>query len=461
MVSRFCTPREQKRILNDLENGQVDVLIGTHRLLQQDVLFPDLGLLVIDEEQRFGVAQKEKIKRWKTGVDVLTLSATPIPRTLHLALVNGRDMSVIESPPEERLPVETYVAEYNPGMIKEALEREMRRGGRIYYVHNRVLGLENIAADLRSLVPGINIRIAHGQMSEDMLEDAMIAFYEGSCDVLLSTSIIENGLDVPLANTIIIDGAENFGLSQLYQMRGRVGRSSRLAYAYFVYKRNRALSEVAEKRLQAIRDFTELGAGFKIAMRDLEIRGAGNLLGAQQHGHIAGVGFAAYCDMLERTIRKLKDGVEDGIPEPDPVLEISVDGYIPDDYIADPRYKLELYRRFAGLDYGEKDDLLDEIIDRFGEPPEEVEVLWRVACLRALCRLLHIRGISVKPGELRITFAENAAIDPNALMQLISEQQQYMNFKSGAQAQLIFRTVKLKTDSLTWLEKNLPRLAFD
>ena len=461
MVSRFCTPREQKRILNDLENGQVDVLIGTHRLLQQDVLCPDLGLLVIDEEQRFGVAQKEKIKRWKTGVDVLTLSATPIPRTLHLALVNGRDMSVIESPPEERLPVETYVAEYNPGMIKEALEREMRRGGRIYYVHNRVLGLENIAADLRSLVPGINIRIAHGQMSEDMLEDAMIAFYEGSCDVLLSTSIIENGLDVPLANTIIIDGAENFGLSQLYQMRGRVGRSSRLAYAYFVYKRNRALSEVAEKRLQAIRDFTELGAGFKIAMRDLEIRGAGNLLGAQQHGHIAGVGFAAYCDMLERTIRKLKDGVEDGIPEPDPVLEISVDGYIPDDYIADPRYKLELYRRFAGLDYGEKDDLLDEIIDRFGEPPEEVEVLWRVACLRALCRLLHIRGISVKPGELRITFAENAAIDPNALMQLISEQQQYMNFKSGAQAQLIFRTVKLKTDSLTWLEKNLPRLAFD
>lgn len=461
MVSRFCSPKEQKRILNDLENGQVDVLIGTHRLLQSDVLFPDLGLLVIDEEQRFGVAQKEKIKRWKTGVDVLTLSATPIPRTLHLALVNGRDMSVIESPPEERLPVETYVAEYNPGMIKEALERELRRGGRVYYVHNRVVGLENIAANLRALVPGISIRIAHGQMPEDMLEDAMIAFYEGSCDVLLSTSIIENGLDVPLANTIIIDGAENFGLSQLYQMRGRVGRSSRLAYAYFVYKRNRALSEIAEKRLQAIRDFTELGAGFKIAMRDLEIRGAGNLLGAQQHGHIAGVGFAAYCDMLERTIRKLKDGVEDGVPEPDPVLEISVDGYIPDDYIADPRYKLELYRRFAELDYAERGDLLDEIIDRFGEPPEEVEVLWRVACLRALCRRLRIRGISVKPGELRITFAEHAAIDPAALMQIISEQQQYMNFKSGVQAQLVFRTVKLKTDGLTWLEKNLPRLDFN
>lgn len=458
MVSRFCTPKEQKRILDALEKGQVDVLIGTHRVLQSDVLFSDLGLLVIDEEQRFGVAQKEKIKKWKTGIDVLTLSATPIPRTLHLALVNGRDMSVIESPPEERLPVETYVAEYNPGMIKEALERELRRGGRVYYVHNKITGLENIANALRALVPGINIRIAHGQMREDMLEDAMIAFYEGSCDVLLSTSIIENGLDVPLANTIIIDGAENFGLSQLYQMRGRVGRSSRLAYAYFVYKRNRALSEIAEKRLKAIRDFTELGAGFKIAMRDLEIRGAGNLLGAQQHGHIAGIGFAAYCDMLERTIRKLKDGIEESVQEPDPVLEINVDGYIPDDYIADPRYKLELYRRFAELDYAEKGDLMDEIIDRFGEPPQEVEVLWRVACMRALCRLMHIRGISVKQGEIRITFAENAAINPDMLMKIISENQPYMNFKSGAQTQLIFRTIKLKIDALSWLEKNMPRL---
>lgn len=461
MVSRFCSTKEQKNILNSLENGQVDILIGTHRLLQPDVLFPDLGLLVIDEEQRFGVAQKEKIKKWKTGVDVLTLSATPIPRTLHLALVNGRDMSVIESPPEERLPVETYVAEYSSGMIKEALEREMKRGGRVYYVHNKVAGLERIAKELRDLVPGIAICIAHGQMPEYMLEDAMIAFYEGSCDVLLSTSIIENGLDVPLANTIIIDGAENFGLSQLYQMRGRVGRSSRLAYAYFVYKKNKALSEIAEKRLAAIRDFTELGAGFKIAMRDLEIRGAGNLLGAQQHGHIAGIGFAAYCDMLERTIKKLKDGIEEGLPEPDPVLEIKIDGYIPDDYIADPRYKLELYRRFAGLSYEEKDDLLDEIIDRFGEPPEEVESLWRVACLRALCRRLNIRGISVRSGEIRITFAENAAVNPDVLMKIISEHQNYMNFKMGIQAQLVFRTIKLKEDALTWLEKNLPRLMMD
>ena len=284
MLSRFRTGNEQKQVLAKMEKGQVDVLIGTHRILQPDIQFPDLGLLIIDEEQRFGVAQKEKMKKWTTGVDVLTLSATPIPRTLHMALVKGKDMSVIESPPEDRLPVETYVAEYNDGMIKEALEREIRRGGRIYYVHNRVQGLEAIAKHLHDLVPGISIRIAHGQMPEDMLEDAMIGFYEGTFDLLLCTTIIENGLDVPLANTIIIDGAENFGLSQLYQMRGRVGRSSRLAYAYFVYKRQRVLSEIAQKRLQAIRDFTELGAGFKIAMRDLEIRGAGNLLGAEQHG---------------------------------------------------------------------------------------------------------------------------------------------------------------------------------
>ena len=228
MLNRFCSTKEQKRILQNLEDGRVDILIGTHRLLQSDIHFPDLGLLIIDEEQRFGVAQKEKIKKWRTGIDVLTLSATPIPRTLHMALVNGRDMSVIESPPEDRLPVETYVSEYNDGMIKEAIERELRRGGRVYYVHNRVGGLEAIAGKLRKMVPGLNIKIAHGQMNEDMLEDAMVTFYEGGCDVLLCTTIVENGLDVPLANTIIIDGAENFGLSQLYQMRGRVGRSSRL-----------------------------------------------------------------------------------------------------------------------------------------------------------------------------------------------------------------------------------------
>ncbi|MBR5797122.1 MAG: transcription-repair coupling factor, partial [Phascolarctobacterium sp.] len=459
LLNRFCTPKETRRILQDLEDGKVDILIGTHRLLQADVLFPDLGLLIIDEEQRFGVAQKEKIKKWRTGIDVLTLSATPIPRTLHMALVNGRDMSVIETPPEDRLPVETFVAEYNDGMIKEALERELRRGGRIYYVHNRVNGLELIAARLRKLVPGISIKVAHGQMNEYMLEDAMISFYEGECDVLLSTTIIENGLDVPLANTIIIDGAENFGLSQLYQMRGRVGRSSRLAYAYFVYKPNKALSEIAEKRLQAIRDFTELGAGFKIAMRDLEIRGAGNLLGPEQHGHITGIGFAAYCEMLEQTIKRLKTGVEIAPPEPDPVLEIPAEAYIPDDYIADPRYKMELYRRFAEVEYVQRDDLMDEIIDRFGNPPEEVENLWRVAGLRGLCRLMKIRGINVRVGEIRITCSEQSLILPEALMKLMNACKGKLTYKQGKEPQLIYRTVGLNIDALAWLEKHLPALA--
>jgi len=458
MLSRFRTASEQKQVLAKMEAGQVDVLIGTHRILQPDIQFPDLGLLIIDEEQRFGVAQKEKMKKWTTGVDVLTLSATPIPRTLHMALVKGKDMSVIESPPEDRLPVETYVAEYNDGMIKEALEREIRRGGRIYYVHNRVQGLETIAKHLHDLVPGISIRIANGQMPEDMLEDAMIGFYEGQFDLLLCTTIIENGLDVPLANTIIIDGAENFGLSQLYQMRGRVGRSSRLAYAYFVYKRQRVLSEIAQKRLQAIRDFTELGAGFKIAMRDLEIRGAGNLLGAEQHGHIAGIGFAAYCSLLERTINAMKNGTEDAVPDPDPVLEITIDAYIPDDYIADPRYKMEIYRRCSELEYEYREDLLDEIIDRFGDPPIQVINLWRVATLRSLCRLLKISGISAKANEVRITFGEKSVANPVSVMNLVKEYSPNAQFKNGTRAQLIIRSPHLGKEPLEWLEKALTNM---
>ena len=456
MLSRFCTPAEGRKILQQLEAGQVDILIGTHRLLQEDVVFHDLGLLIIDEEQRFGVAQKEKIKKWKLGIDVLALSATPIPRTLHMALVNGRDMSVIESPPEDRLPVETYVAEYSDGMIKEALLREIRRGGRVYYVHNRVSGLGIIAAKLRKLVPGLNIRIAHGQMGEDMLEDAMLAFYKGECDVLLSTTIVENGLDVPLANTIIIDGAENFGLSQLYQMRGRVGRSSRLAYAYFVYRPNKVLSEVASKRLQAIRDFTELGSGFKIAMRDLEIRGAGNLLGPQQHGFIAGIGFAAYCAILEKTITTLKNGYDKSASEPDPILDLHLNAYIPDNYISDPRYKLELYRRLVELDYREGSDLMDEIIDRFGTPPEEMELLWRQAKIRALCRLLKIRGLSIRAGVIQISFAEKANVRPDIFMHLLEKNKYTMKFKGGSEPRLICRTAALKITPLEWLEQTLP-----
>ena len=460
LLNRFCTPKEQRTVLQEVADGKVDILIGTHRLLQPDVNFASLGLLIIDEEQRFGVAQKEKIKKWHLGIDVLSLSATPIPRTLHMALVNGRDMSVIESPPEDRLPVETYVSEYNDGMIKEALERELRRGGRIYYISNRVSALEPLAAKLRRLVPGISIKIAHGQMNEDALEDAMITFYEGGCDVLLCTTIVENGLDVPLANTIIIDGADNFGLSQLYQMRGRVGRSSRLAYAYFVYQPNKALSEIAEKRLQAIRDFTELGAGFKIAMRDLEIRGAGNLLGPQQHGHITGIGFAAYCEMLEKTIERLKNGKE-AEPEPEPVLEIQAEAYIPDSYIPDPRYKMELYRRFSELEYSQREDFLDEIIDRFGNPPPEVEMLWRLAALKGLCRVLKIRGVNVHQGIIRLTFGEKAQVNPEAVLKLLMQHPKTMTLKNGQEQQLTYRMGTSKQEPLAWLEQTLPALILE
>ena len=358
-------------------------------------------------------------------------------------------MSLIESPPEDRLPVETYVAEYDEGMIKEALERELRRGGRIYYIHNRVSGLPLIAERLQRLVPGINVRIGHGQMSEDRLEDAMMSFYEGSCDVLLCTTIVENGLDVPLANTIIVDGAENFGLSQLYQMRGRVGRSSRLAYAYFMYRKNKSLSEVAAKRLQAIRD---------IAMRDLEIRGAGNLLGPQQHGYIAGIGFAAYCDLLEQTIKRLRNGSLNMEREPDPILEIPLNAYIPDSYIANPRYKLELYRRFVDLAWGEEEDLMDEIIDRFGTPPEEVELLWRLAKVRAVCRKLRIRRINVRAGMIRITFAEHSEVNGEALVKMAEKNSRYMKLEPGREMALLFRTSSLEIEPLDWLEKNLVKL---
>lgn len=459
MATRFNTPKEQKQILESLAAGMVDVLIGTHRILQADVQFNDLGLLIIDEEQRFGVAQKEKIKKWRVGVDVLSLSATPIPRTLHTALVGSRDMSTIESPPEDRLPVETFVCEYNENMIREAIERELRRGGRIYYVHNRINGLEAIAGRLRKLIPGINIKTAHGRMSEEILEDAMISFYEGSCDLLLSTTIVENGLDVPLANTVIVDGAENFGLSQLYQIRGRVGRSSRLAYAYFVYRPGRALTEIAQKRLEAIRDFTELGAGFKIAMRDLEIRGAGNLLGPQQHGHIAGIGFALYCAMLEQTIAELNNKGAAVLREPEPVVEIPVEAYIPDEYIAEPRYKMELYRRLAELEYSQKEDLLDEIVDRFGEPPPEMERLWRVASLKGLCRMIGIRGINVHRGSVRITFGEQTAVDHEKFARMLQDSRGSLAYKDSAQPQLIYKFNGSSEEALLWLENNLPGLA--
>ena len=379
VLNRFRSYKEKKDILARTLTGDIDVLIGTHSLLNKKVKFKDLGLLVVDEEQRFGVAQKEKWKAWAANIDVLSLSATPIPRTLHMSLVNLREMCVIETPPTDRFPVQTYVTEYDARIVSDAIMREKRRGGQVFFVYNRVATIEKMKDQLQALLPDVTIGIAHGQMAGSLLESVMFDFYEGKYDVLLCSSLIENGLDVANANTIIIYDADHFGLSQLYQMRGRVGRSHRMAYAYFLYRRDKVLSEVAEKRLQAIKEFTELGSGFKIAMRDLEIRGAGNLLGREQHGNIASVGFAMYCHMLEDAIAKAQTGKDVAPPPPETVMEIHVDAFIDDDYIQNGGQKIEMYQRLAVLSSKEElAGLRQELADRYGKPSQPVEKLLQV-----------------------------------------------------------------------------------
>lgn len=379
VLNRFRSYKEKKDILARTLTGDIDVLIGTHSLLNKKVKFKDLGLLVVDEEQRFGVAQKEKWKAWAANIDVLSLSATPIPRTLHMSLVNLREMCVIETPPTDRFPVQTYVTEYDARIVSDAIMREKRRGGQVFFVYNRVATIEKMKDQLQALLPDVTIGIAHGQMAGSLLESVMFDFYEGKYDVLLCSSLVENGLDVANANTIIIYDADHFGLSQLYQMRGRVGRSHRMAYAYFLYRRDKVLSEVAEKRLQAIKEFTELGSGFKIAMRDLEIRGAGNLLGREQHGNIASVGFAMYCHMLEDAIAKAQTGKDVAPPPPETVMEIHVDAFIDDDYIQNGGQKIEMYQRLAVLSSKEElAGLRQELADRYGKPSQPVEKLLQV-----------------------------------------------------------------------------------
>ncbi len=462
MVSRFRTAKEQKETLLKVRDGKVDILIGTHRLLNTDVLFRDLGLLVIDEEQRFGVAQKEKLKKWTVGIDVLTLSATPIPRTLHMSLAGARDMSTIDTPPEDRLPVETMVAEYHDAVVQEAILREVRRGGSVYYVYNRVQSIDRVADNLRKMMPELRIVVGHGQMPEEMLEQVMVDFYEHKADVLVCTSIIENGLDVSHANTIIIHNADYFGLSQLYQMRGRVGRTSRLAYAYFLYQRGKVISEAAEKRLQAIREFTELGSGFRIAMRDLEIRGAGNLLGSQQHGNIASIGFELYCQLLEETVRELSN---QPLPksEPEPLIEFAMDAYLPDDYIEDAMHKLEIYRRLADVrQKGEAEDVLDELIDRFGEPPEPVMALIQTASFRGLCRRLGVRSVQQRGADVRVGFSENSGVDPMQLVALVNRHAGSITLEQGPPPGLRIKAplVKGRREPITlkWLAEQLAQL---
>lgn len=420
LLCRFRTSGEQKKTIDDLKKGRVDIIIGTHRLLSKDVEYKDLGLLVIDEEQRFGVAHKEKIKQLKNNVDVLTLTATPIPRTLHMSLIGIRDMSVLEEPPMDRVPIQTYVLEYNEELVREAITRELARDGQVYYVYNKVKDIADVATKIQALVPDANVAFAHGQMKESDLERIMYNFINGEIDVLVSTTIIETGMDISNVNTMIIHDADNMGLSQLYQLRGRVGRSNRTAYAFLMYRRNKMLKEIAEKRLAAIKEYSELGSGFKIAMRDLEIRGAGNLLGAEQSGHMEAVGYDLYCKMLNEAVKEAK-GISVG-ENFETSLDLVTDAFIPPSYIANEYQKLDIYKRIASIaDQEEADEMLEELIDRFGEPPKSVQNLLTIACLKGSAHRLYIQDVVQKGKEIRLTMYEKAAINPVKIPSLIEE----------------------------------------
>ncbi len=427
LLSRFRTPKEQQKAIDGLKKGFVDIVIGTHRVLSKDVVYKDLGLLIIDEEQRFGVTHKEKIKQLKSNVDVLTLTATPIPRTLHMSLIGIRDMSVLEEPPMDRLPIQTFVLEYNDEVIREAINRELARNGQVYYVYNRVNGIDEIADKIAKLVPDAQVAYAHGQMSERQLEKIMFEFINGEIDVLVSTTIIETGLDISNVNTMIIHDADKLGLSQLYQLRGRVGRSNRTSYAFLMYKRDKLLKEIAEKRLQAIREFTDLGSGFKIAMRDLEIRGAGNILGAQQHGHMEAVGYDLYCKMLNEAVKTLKgEAVEKDF---ETTVEMKINAYIPPSYIKNEMLKLDIYKRIAGVETEEEyNDMQDELIDRFGDMPESVSNLLLISYIKSLAHNADITEINANKAEIRFKMYEKANVDTAKIPELVSSYGRKLKF---------------------------------
>lgn len=469
LLCRFRTAAEQKKTLEDLKKGLVDIVIGTHRVLSKDVQFKDLGLLIIDEEQRFGVTHKEKIKKLRENIDVLTLTATPIPRTLHMSLVGIRDMSVLEEAPMERVPIQTYVMEYNEEMVREAISRELARGGQGYYVYNRVNTIVETANKIASLVPEARVAFAHGQMKERELEKIMYDFINGEIDVLVSTTIIETGLDISNVNTMIIHDADNLGLSQLYQLRGRVGRSNRTAYAFLMYRRNKMLREVAEKRLHAIREFTDLGSGFKIAMRDLEIRGAGNLLGAEQHGHMEAVGYDLYCKMLNESVKELK-GETQPEEEFDTVIDLDIDAFIPERYIKNEFQKLDVYKRIATIESEEEyDDMLEELMDRFGEPPKAVQNLLAVANLKAMAHRAWLTEIAQKGDQIRFTMFERAKADPAGIELLVKESKGKMKFVIDTNPYFIYmkprKNGKDNEDVLTLVrsltEKMIKNLACD
>lgn len=427
MLSRFKSQKEQKKIIDDTKKGLVDILIGTHRIISKDVVFKDLGLLIIDEEQRFGVAHKEKIKKVKQDIDVLTLTATPIPRTLHMSLIGIRDMSVLEEPPEERHPIQTYVLEHNEELIKDAIYRELSRGGQIYYVYNRVKKIDEVADWISKMVPEANVAFAHGQMNERELENIMFEYINGDIDILVCTTIIETGLDIQNTNTIIIQDADRLGLSQLYQLRGRVGRSNRVAYAYLLYKKDKILQETAEKRLQAIKEFTEFGSGFKIAMRDLEIRGAGNLLGARQHGHMESVGYDLYCKLLEEAIHEVSDDkVEERF---ETSVELNVDAFIPSTYIKDEIRKLGAYKKIASIE-DEKDyyDVQEELEDRYGDLPKSVVNLLDIAIMKAVANKADIVNIEQKGENIKFEARKDARINPDKIPELLNKYRNQLFF---------------------------------
>ncbi len=448
VISRFRTAAEQKKIIKSVKSGNIDVLIGTHRLLQKDIEFKDLGLLVVDEEQRFGVTHKEKLKAIKPNVDALTLTATPIPRTLHMSLVGIRDISVIEDPPEERYPVQTYVMEHNAELIRDGIIRELSRNGQVFYLFNRVRGIELKANEIKALVPEARVAIAHGQMNEKELEDVMYSFINGEYDVLVCTTIIESGLDMPNVNTIVVEDADRMGLSQLYQIRGRVGRSNRLAYAYITYKRDKALSEVAEKRLQAIKEFTEFGSGFRIAMRDLEIRGAGNLLGSEQHGHMETVGYEMYCKLLEEAVREYSGDSSNTFDE-EISIDLNVSAYIDDDYISSEELKIDMYKKIAAiLDENDVIDINDELIDRYGDIPEEVENLMDIAYIKMLAKKCGFINVQQKDNTIILQLSKSVAKISLYIGTLMDKYPRRILFNASSSPYITFKLVNNNTKDI-------------